>query len=326
MDKINGVKEPYEVAVVVVPRYSQLTLAAVIEPMRMANTVSGRNLYSWRLASDSGVDVASSSGFTLSIGDDIGDIARCDALFVLASYEPRRFASPRLLAFLRRISKTGAFIGGFDGAPYLLAAAGVLDGHRATTHWDDIEDFGDRYPRVDVTPERYVIDRGRATTSGSLPSFDFILELIRQRHGLVLAMNVSGNFLYDQARPGSEQQFMIAASQLDARHPKIRQVVRLMEETVPTPLAIAELADSVGMSERTLLRRFRDALGVTPDAFYRELRLDVGRRLLENHDLSILEVALACGFDSRPAFTRAFKKVFGAPPSTRRISSATNVS
>ena len=310
--------KPSEIVILVVPKYSQLTLAALVEPMRMANTVADRTLYNWKLCSDGREEVVSSSGFVLAVGQDISEIKTCDALFVVSSYEARQFASSRIASFLRRIARSSALIGGLDAAPYILAEAGLLDGHRATTHWDDLADFQERYPRIDVVSERYVVDRRRATTSGSLPSFDFTLEFLRQRHGLVLAMNVSGNFLYDQARPGSEPQFMIATSRIAARHPKIAKVIKLMEQSLQAPLTMEEIAASVGLSERSLLRRFRETLNVSPHQFYRELRLDVGRRLLDNSDLSVTEVALSCGFDSRGAFTRAFKGAFGRSPSKHR--------
>ncbi|MEM7225675.1 MAG: GlxA family transcriptional regulator [Pseudomonadota bacterium] len=315
-------EKPCEIVILVAPKYSQLTLAALVEPMRMANTVSDRRLYTWTLCSDGRDRVDSSSGFTLTIDKDIAAIEQCDALFVVASYEARQFVSTRVVAFLRRMARRDAVIGGLDAAPFILAEAGLLDGHRATTHWDDLDDFQERYPRIDVVSERYVVDRRRATTSGSLPSFDFTLDFIRQREGLALAMNVSGNFLYDQARPGSEPQFMIATSRIAARHPKITKVIKLMEQTLQAPLPMTDLAASVGLSERSLLRRFREALNVSPHTYYRELRLDVGRRLLDNSDLSVTEVALACGFDSRAAFTRAFKDTFGTTPLTHRRASS----
>lgn len=310
--------ESCEVAVLVVPKYSQLTLAAVVEPMRMANTVANRSLYRWQLCSDGLTSVTSSSGFSLAVDNDIAGIKTCDVLFVLASYDVLHFVSPSMMKCLRKVARSGAIVGGFDAAPYLLAAAGLLNGYRATTHWDDLEDFRDRYPRVNVVSERYVIDRRRITTSGSLPSFDLVLDFIRRRNGLMLAMNVSGNFLYDQARPGSESQYMIAASLTNARHPKISKVIKLMEQTLRTPLSVEQLASSVGLSERSLLRRFRATLDAAPQQYYRALRLDAGRRLLDNTDLSVTEVAIACGFDSRSSFTRAFKQTFGTTPSGQR--------
>ena len=304
----------------VIPKYSQLTLAALVEPMRMANTVSDQQLYNWRFYSDGLDKVTSSSGFDLAIEHYISQQPNSDAVFVVASYETMSFASKEIFAFLRKAARNGAIIGGLDAAPYLLARAGLLDGYRATTHWEDLEDFRYHYPRVEVVSERYVVDRDRITTSGSLPSFDFMLDFIRQRNGLMLAMNVSGNFLYDQARPASEPQYMIAASSVDELHPKIKKVIKLMEQTLQKPVSVKTLAAEAGLSERSLLRRFRAALDVSPHQYYRSLRLDMGRRLLDNSDLNITEIAIACGFDSRAAFTRAFKQAFTNPPSKHRNS------
>ncbi len=315
---INPAEQPCEVVIFAVPKYSQLTLAALVEPMRMANTVANRQLYRWSLCTDGQEIVESSSGFCVSADADIAEIDRFDVLFVLASYDVLDYASATTTAFLRRSARGAALIGGFDAAPYLLAAAGLLDGYRATTHWDDLDDFRQRYARIDVVSERYVIDRNRITTSGSLPSFDFVLEFIRRRSGLMLAMNVSGNFLYDQARPGSESQYMIATSLIKAPHPKVAAAIKIMEQNIRTPLNMPALARAVGLSERSLLRRFRAALDLSPQQYYRALRLDAGRRLLDNGDLSVTEVAIACGFDSRGSFTRAFKKSFASPPSGRR--------
>ncbi len=317
---MNDITSPYEIAILVIPKYSQLTLAALVEPLRMANTVSDQQLYNWTFCSDGHQKVTSSSGFDLAIGFDISEMPKFDALFVVASYETMHSASKNVFAFLRKAARHDAIIGGLDAAPYLLAEAGLLDGYRATTHWDDLEDFRYRYPNVDVVPERYVIDRKRITTSGSLPSFDFMLDFIRRHNGLMLAMNVSGNFLYDQARPASEPQYMVAAASVDGLHPKIKKVIKLMEQNLQAPLTMAELAAAVGLSERSLLRRFRNSLDTTPYEYYRSLKLDMGRRLLGNSDLNITEIALACGFDSRGSFTRAFKKTFGMPPSRHRHS------
>ena len=166
--------------------FTLISMSSAIEPLRMANTVSGKLLYRWRLCSDGLGQVKSSSGFTLSIDQDIGDVNEIDVLFVVASYDVVKLSSPQVLAFLRKTARGDTMIGGLDAAPYFMAAAGLLDGCRATTHWEDLEDFQNRYPRVDVVPERYVVDGNRATTSGSLPSFDFILDFIRRRNGLMV--------------------------------------------------------------------------------------------------------------------------------------------
>ena len=309
---------PYEVAVFLVPRYSQLSLAALVEPLRLANTVAGRRLYNWSLCSDGGARVSSSSGFAVEVDCDLAAIEACDALFVVASYDVLDHVTRASLRTLRRLARDGAYIGALDAGGYFLAEAGLLDGRRATVHWDDLEDFQNRYPRVEVVAERFVVDGSRATTSGSLPSFDFMLDFIRRRDGLALASSVSGNFIYDQAQPGSQPQFMVSIAHLRNRNPKIARAVKLMEQRLQEPLDIAGLASAVGFSERTLLRRFRAALGMSPGAYYRALRLDAGKRLLENSALSIAEVAVACGFETRGAFTRAFRETYGRAPSHLR--------
>ena len=162
---------PYQVAVFLVPRYSQLSLAALVESLRLANTVAGRRLYNWSLCSDGGARVSSSSGFAVEVDCDLAAIEACDALFVVASYDVLDHVTRASLRTLRRLARDGAYIGALDAGGYFLAEAGLLDGRRATVHWDDLEDFQTRYPRVEVVAERFVVDGSRATTSGSLPSF-----------------------------------------------------------------------------------------------------------------------------------------------------------
>ena len=313
---------PYEVAVFLVPQYSQLSLAALVEPLRLANTVAGKRLYHWTLCSAGAERVTSSSGFTIEVDCDIAAIERCDALFIVASYDVLKYASRATIGALRRIARKGVDIGALDAGSYLLAEAGLLDGRRATIHWDDLEDFRLRYPRIEVVADRFVVDGKRATTSGSLPSFDFTLDFIRRRDGLAIASNVSGNFIYDQAQPGSQPQFMISVAHLRERNPKIAEAIKLMEQSLQEPLDIKSIASAVGFSERTFLRRFQALLGMSPGEYYRTLRLDLGRRLIESSDLSIAEIAVACGFETRGAFTRAFRETFGAAPTTLRNGSS----
>ena len=307
--------DPYAIAILVVPRYSHLSLAALIEPLRLANTVAGRQLYTWTLCSDGGGPVRSSSGISIEVDQDLADLANCDALFVAASYAVRAQVSSTSLRILRDFARRGALIGALDAGAYFLAEAGLLDGRRATIHWDDIEDFSHRYPWVDVVTDRFVTDGRFVTTSGSMPTFDCTLDLIRRRDGLALASNVSGNFIYDMAQPGSAPQAMVSVAHLRGPNPKIARIVKLMEQTLRAPLPIRDLAATEGFSERTFSRRFREALGTSPGDYYRTLRLDLGRRLLESSDLAISEISVACGFETRGAFTRAFGEAYGTRPS-----------
>ena len=238
---------PFGVAIFVVPRYSHLSLAALVEPLRLANTVAGRRLYSWTLCSEGGGPVHSSSGIAIEVDHDLANLSEFDALFVVASYAVQSQITKTSLRVLRQLWRRGALIGALDAGAYFLAEAGLLDGRRATIHWDDIEDFRHRYSRIDTVTDRFVVDGRLVTTSGSMPTFDCTLDLIRRRDGVALASNVSGHFIYDQAQPGSEPQFMVSVSHLRGRNPKIARIVKLMEQTQQAPLSLRELAASEGL-------------------------------------------------------------------------------
>ncbi len=306
---------PEHFAVLALPRFSALTLAAVIEPLRVANRAANRTLYTWSLLSEDGAEVPSSSGLHLRPDAALSAAGRFRALFVVASYEAERHASARVLRFIRAAARAGALLGGMESAAYVLAAAGVLDGYRATTHWEDIADLSERFPAITVVPDRFVIDRERVTSGGALPALDLMLELLRRDHGPSVALAVASAFIYDRAHRGTEPQPMRAVGRLAWQDPKLTRVIRLMERHIETPLSVAELAEAAGVGVRDLHRRFRVHLRTTPSGYYAELRLFLARRLLEHTDHKVARVAVMSGFASASAFARAFRGRFGVSPS-----------
>lgn len=301
-------------AVLVLPRFSAMTLAAVMEPLRVANRLSGRPLFAWTLLGEDGAEVPSSSFLRVRPDAALAGAGAFDALIVVASYEAERHASPRVLRFIRAAARAGATIGGMETAAYVLAAAGVLDGHRATTHWEDVSDLAERYPAVTVVPDRFVIDRERLTSGGALPTLDLMLDLLQRDHGPSLALGVASAFIYEREHRGADPQPMRALGRLAYQDPKLAHAIRLMERNIETPLSIAALADAASLTPRDLHRRFRALLGTTPSGHYAELRLFLARRLLEHTDHPVSRVALMTGFASGSAFARAFRGRYGAPP------------
>jgi transcriptional regulator GlxA family with amidase domain len=302
------------VGILVLPLFSNLTLAAVMEPLRAANRMAGRPLFAWTILTEDGQAIVSSSGLRIAPDAAIGSARDFDMLFVVASYEAE--ASPKVRRFLR--SGAHMLIGGMESAAYVLAWAGVLDGYRATTHWEDLGDFAERFPAVTVVPDRFVIDRRRVTSGGALPTLDLMLDLLRRNHGLGLALAVSSTFIYEQEHAGHDPQHMVAAGRLDWQDPVVVRAIRLMEANVETPLPIGEIAAQAGVGTRELLRRFTDRLGTSPKAYYVGLRLMLGRRLLEHTDRPMADIAAACGFASGSAFARAFRERYGVNPSAFR--------
>ena len=310
--------ETRSVGILLLPDFSNLTLAALTEPLRVANRAAGRPLYQHRLLTEDGAPVSSSSGLRISSGQSIAGLDRFELLFVVASFNVKRHLKPTLLTWLRQVAARAELVGGMESGAYLLAHAGLLDGHKATTHWEDLEDFATGFPEVEVVNERFVVDGTRVTASGAIPTLDFILNMVRQHHGLRLALDVGGSFIYEQDSAAADPQHVLSLGALRWMEPKLSAAVDLMERHLDEPLSLPEIARRTGLGERGLQRLFRRRLGQTPQSVYLSIRLNAARRLLAQTELPIAEVADACGFGSRITFHRAFRKAFERPPSAFR--------
>ena len=165
----------------------------------------------------------------------------------------------------------------------MLGAAGVLAGRRATTHWEDLEEFAARFPEAQVVADRYVIDGRIVTAGGASPAFDLVLHLVRSRFGAAVALDVASVFVYDEAHAASDAQPLVSLGRLGAREPRVAAAIRLMEASLDRPLASAAIARRVGVSVRSLETLFRRALGVGPAAYGMQLRLAGGAQDGDRH-------------------------------------------
>lgn len=205
-------------------------------------------------------------------------------------------------------------LGGIDTGSVVLAEAGLLQGYRATLHWEAIEAFKESYPQLDVTQELFEIDRRRITCAGGTASIDLMLDLIGQAHGADLAIQVSEQFVLGRIRPRKDHQRMEIASRYGIRNKKLVHVIGEMEAHSEPPLSTLALAESINVTRRQLERLFRLHLNDTPSNFYLRLRLEKARQLLRQTDLSVLEVSIACGFESPSYFTRSYRARFERCP------------
>ena len=304
--------------ILLLPAFSSLTLAGLMEPWRVANRLAHREVITWRIATEDGRAVASSSGLAVQPHAALAALEPVHAVFVVASYGAETHCTARVLTWLRAQARRGVRLGGMETGAYALALAGLLDGYKATTHWQDLSAFAERFPKIEVVPDRFVIDRARMTSGGALPTLDLALELLRRDHGLGLAIAVSSMFIYEQEYAGREPQHMVSAGRLAWQDPVLLRAIRAMEEHIEEPLPIETVAARAGVGVRELLRRFTVKLGTNPKAYYADLRLTLGRRLLEHTERSVSDIALACGFGSGSAFARAFRARFGTSPTDMR--------
>ncbi|WP_424943697.1 GlxA family transcriptional regulator [Aliiroseovarius crassostreae] len=290
-------------------RFSALCLANSVEPLRAANDLAGKRLYAWRFLTLDGDPVRSSSGMQVTSELRLAD-ARGDMLVVLPSYGFRTHASPANARALAAAARRYSIMAGFDTGAWLLAQAGLLDGHRATIHWEELPAFEETFPEVDAVRERHVKDRNRITCTGALAAFDLTLDRIGAAHGAALRLEVAMLFMAPGAAPSSAPP--IAKSRVVGR------ALSAMRAAIEDPLPITEIARRAGCSLRDLEHRMRDELGEPPSAIYRRMRLISARKAVIETNLPIAEVALRAGYENASAMTRAFKAEFGATPRQMR--------
>ena len=308
--------DPLTLAALVLPQASILEVASVLDPLRSANRPLGQETYRWRVVTPDGRPAPLTCGIELPSLGPLSAAAGTDALVVIAGFRQSQVATAPLIRDLARMAPRFAAIGGIDAGSWVLARAGLLNGHRATVHWEDLEDLAAAHPDIDVVPNRFVIDRSRFTAGGAAPATDLMLHLIRARHGPALALQVAASFI-TTARDGHEPQISDAAP--DPRlDPRVAAAIARMEARLDAPETTVHAAAAIGLSPRRMETLFRANVGMTPGAYALTLRLSAARRMITDTRHSLADVALRCGFSSASSLSRAFRTRFGIAPSQLR--------
>ena len=238
-----------------------------------------------------------------------------------------------LFRWLRRQSAGGAHICALDTAPLLLAAAGLLKGFRATSHWSALASFRELYPDTDVVERLFVVDRNRSTCAGQIASLDASLVLLERFCGRAMREIVANDLIYPIVRGEDARQRQIVNGHVWHTNPILAQAHSVMQNAIEEPLAISDIAAACRVSQRELEYLFRKHLKASPKACYTTFRLQRARDLLLYSALSVRETGLACGFASPTTYFRAFRERFtvsslnyrkafqnaSAPPDGRRL-------
>ena len=303
-------------------RFTMMAFASAIEPLRLANQVSGRMLYSWKLASEDGADVACSNGTVFRTDIGLEELGRDTMVLVCGGIDVVEAVTKPVLSWLRREARRGSVMGGLCTGSYALAKAGLLDGKRATIHWENTDSFTEDFPDVELTKGVFVIDGNRVTTAGGTASIDLMLRLIARDHGEELANTVADQLIHSTIRTDRDTQRLSIPTRIGVRHPKLAQVIGRMETNIEDPISPAQLATEVGMSARQLERLFRRYLNRSPKRYYMELRLQKARNLLMQTEMSVINVAMACGFASPSHFSKCYRAHYQTTPYRERGTSA----
>lgn len=313
-------QRPLRIGFVHVPGYSAISSFCAIEPLRMANQLSGRPLYEWRLLSCDGEPVTASNGLQTAPTQALDHEENFDLVFVCAGIDVKAACDRRLIGWLQHMARRRVTLGGLCTGPYILARAGVLDGYRCTMHWEHISSVNEEteFPNTWFSSRLFVIDRDRYTCSGGIAPLDLMLNLITDQYGAELAAGVSEEFIHDRIRGVGDSQRVPVRARIGTGQPKLLEAVALMEANIEEPLTLSELAHYVHLSRRQLERLFRTHLDRAPTRYYLELRLKRAREYLLQTSMSILDVALACGFSSSPHFSKCYHDYYECPPSRER--------
>jgi len=309
-----GGERPLRFVFGLVPEYSAMSLTNALETLRIANRMAGRTLFEWVVCAENGESVADSLGARFPVDRGFDDVHRDDVVIVCSGAEVQKQELGSIQKWLRRVARSGCRIGGLYTGAYVLAKTGLLDGHPATIHWENRQAFIEEFPEVDLTEYTFVCEGSRLSTAGGTAAIDLMLHLIAGAQGEHLANLVADQLHYTNIRVLQYSARMQVADRIGFRHPKLSEILALMETNLEEPLRPGDLAETVNISTRQLERLFRRYLQSTPKKYYVDMRLQRAQNLLLQTNMSVTNVCVACGFNSTSHFARLFRQRYGVSP------------
>jgi transcriptional regulator GlxA family with amidase domain len=301
-----------------------LDVSAPLEVFSMATSgLRGRGEPGYRLeiaAARSG-PIAMSSGLRVVADLGLAEVrGAIDTLFVAGGQGVRTALRDRgLISFIARASRRARRVAGVCTGAFLLAEAGLLAGRRATTHWASCERLAQRYPDLQVEPDRIFVRDGKFHTSaGVTAGMDLALALLEEDQGRDLALAVARRLVVFLRRPGGQSQFSAQLAAELSERPALRELQLWIQEQPAAAHTVESLARRVGMSPRNFARVFAQELGITPARYVEQVRVEAARRHLEDGGGRVEQVARGCGFGSPETMRRAFLRSVRVSPSEYR--------
>lgn len=319
-----AVSRPHTIAVIAVDGLQLLDLAGPADVFRAATLLGADPRYQMEIATGDGKSVRADSGPEVAAHTSTAALARrrrgVETLLVVGGLGVAEAATDqRLLGDLRTIAGRAERVASVCTGALLLAAAGLLDGYRATTHWASCATLAAAHPDVEVLADRlHVHDRDRWTSAGVTAGIDLALAIVDHDHGSELAHAAAGWLVVFVRRPGGQAQFSAQLLAQPARTPVVAEVQRWLPDHLAEDCSVEALARRASMSPRTFARAFRRETETTPAAFVEQLRVEAARRLLESSELTVGAVARAVGLRHAETLHRAFQRRVGTTPDNYR--------
>ncbi|MEV0589249.1 helix-turn-helix domain-containing protein [Nonomuraea sp. NPDC050310] len=319
MPSSSGRRRPHVVAVAVTDLVPAFELAVPCEVFGVDRADLADPWYDLRLCAVEPGEVRTAAGLRIASGHGLDDLVEADTVIVPALARGIQLNPPQLLVkAVRAAHEHGRRVVSLCTGAYVLAAAGLLDGRKVTTHWMNAGDFARRFPAVEVDPRALYTDDGDVLTSaGTAAAIDLCLHLVRLDHGAAVAAEVARRMVVPPPREAAEAQvarLLVRPGTGDALAP----VLNWAREHLDQPLTVADFAQAARMSERTLARRFRDVVGLTPKQWLLQQRVRLAQELLETSDETIDRIARRTGFGAAANFRHHFRRLTGQSPKTYR--------
>jgi transcriptional regulator GlxA family with amidase domain len=303
------------IGVVTFPSFHVMSFAAM-SVFEVANSEFGERRYDVHFISETGGPVRTSAG--LMVDTEPFDETVFDTLIVGGSSEPSFTPSEGLLAYLRKAPEVSRRLAATCVGAFTLAEAGLLDGKRATTHWNYTHELQLRYPKIKVQEDRiFVVDGSVWTSAGMTATIDLVLAMVERDIGSDLARAVAKKMVIHHQRSGGQSQFS-ALLQLEPKSDRIQSALAFARKNLHTKLTVERLAEAAHLSPRQFRRAFAAETGELPAKAIENLRLEAARLMLADSRHPLETIARQTGFADRERMRRAFVRVFGLPPQAMR--------
>ncbi len=299
-------------------------LGIVSEVFGYDRTGHGLPGFDYAVCADEPGPLRTDTGLTIQVEHGLDRLASADLVFLSGWADFAKEPTPAVVAALREAHRNGATIAAHCTGTFVLAATGLLDGRRATTHWRWASELSRRFPAVRVEPEVLYIDEGRLVTgAGSAAGVDLCLYLLRRKYGSAVANAFARDLVVSPHRDGGQAQYVDAPVPADCDDDRLSEVIGWARANLHRPLRVDQLAARALMSSRSFARHFKAATGSTPHAWLLGQRLHLAEELLETADLPVEEVARRVGFGNAAALREHFVRRRGVPPRDYRRAFAT---
>jgi len=318
---------PQKIGLLLVSGFSMVGFSATIEPIYVANRLSGRRLYDWLILSEDGEPQKSGSGMPIPVDQSIAQSqGKFDLIIICSGFFNRSTAkSTRLLDWLRKQARLGCIMGAISTGAEILANAGLLDNCRCTIHWENEQSFRENHPSAILTGGIYEITPKRITAAGGIASLDMMLRWMAKSNDDHLITAMAEQFIHSPSRIPGEMQRKAEIQSAERRSPRLAKAIELMIANMEYPLTSRQISKTVGLSQRQLERLFATHRHKTMHRYYLELRLNQARYYIFHTGMPLLQISIASGFSSQSHFSRRYKEFFNSTPSADRHSGETMV-